>query len=516
MLQKMLPVLPVLSMVNIVSAQGQVNEPSKPLNIVYIMTDDHAYQAMSCYDKRYISTPNLDRLAAEGVRFTNSFVCNSISGPSRAALMTGKHSHKNGKTTNETVFDNSQQTFPKLLQKAGYQTAIVGKWHLDGTPTGFNFWEILPGQGEYYNPDFITPNGKIRREGYVTNIITDLATQWLDQRDTEKPFCLMIHHKAIHRIWMADTTDIGLFEDKTFPMPTNFWDDYEGRPAAATQEMSIDKDMDVVYDLKMKAKGLETPYGEWFIKGAYGRMNDAQKKAWDKHYDPIIQEFTDAKLTGKELAEWKYQRYMKDYMKTVKSLDDNIGKVYDYLKSHGLLENTIIVYTSDQGFYMGEHGWFDKRFMYEESMRTPLVMRLPESLAKRGDIPQLVQNIDYAPTLLEIAGAPVPEDIQGVSMLPLLKGEKPKDWRKSLYYHYTEFPGEHSVHRHYGVRTDRYKLIRFYKDIDSWELYDLKKDPMEMHNEYNNPKYAKIVKQLQDEIIRLQVKYDDPIRENRQ
>lgn len=515
MLQKLLPVLPVFGMMNAANAQTQASELQKPLNIVYIMTDDHAYQALSCYDKRYISTPNLDRLAAEGVRFTNSFVCNSISGPSRAALMTGKHSHKNGKTTNETVFDNSQQTFPKLLQETGYQTAIVGKWHLEGTPAGFNFWEILPGQGDYYNPDFITPNGKIRREGYVTNIITDLATQWLDQRDPEKPFCLMIHHKAVHRVWMADTTDLGLFEDKTFPTPANFWDDYEGRPAAAAQKMSIDKDMDVTYDLKMKAEGLKTPYGDWFIKGAYGRMNDAQKKAWDKHYDPIIKEFVAAKRTGKELAGWKYQRYMKDYMKTVKSLDDNIGKVYDYLKKHGLLENTIIVYASDQGFYMGEHGWFDKRFMYEESMRTPLLMRLPESLKKRGDIPQLVQNIDYAPTLLDIAGVPIPEDMQGVSILPLLKGGKPEEWRKSLYYHYTEFPGEHFVRRHYGVRTDRYKLIHFYNDINSWELYDLKKDPMEMHNEYNNPKHAKTVKQLHDEIIRLQVQYDDPIRESR-
>lgn len=499
-------------------AQSNKAQSSKPVNIVYIMTDDHTAQMMSCYDKRFIQTPNLDRIATDGVRFTSSFVCNSISGPSRAAMFTGKHSHKNGFKDNTSVFDGSQQTMPKLLQQAGYQTAIIGKWHLESTPTGFNFWEILPGQGDYYNPDFITPQGTIHKEGYVTNIITDMSIDWLEnKRDREKPFCLFIHHKAIHRNWMADTCNLSLYEDKIFEYPKNFYDNYEGRPAAAAQEMSIDKDMDLIYDLKMlcpdknsRLKSLYTRNND--SAGVYGRMNEGQKAAWNKHYQPIIEEFYKANLKGKELAEWKYQRYMRDYAKTVKSLDDNVGRVLDYLKKEGLLENTLIVYTSDQGFYMGEHGWFDKRFMYEESMHTPLIMHLPDGYSKKGDIPQLVQNIDYAPTFLELAGAKIPNDIQGVSLVPLLKGEKPKNWRKSLYYHFYEYPAEHAVKKHYGVRTDRYKLIHFYNDIDKWELYDLKKDPMEMNNIYEKKGTKSITKKLLKELNRLQEQYDDPIR----
>lgn len=513
--------LPILGMVSVHSTQvvaDEVKKNEKPLNIIYIMTDDHAQQAISCYDRRYISTPNLDRLAEEGVQFTNSFVCNSISGPSRAVLMTGKHSHKNGKKDNNTAFNNDQQTFPKLLQKAGYQTAMIGKWHLEGIPQGFDYWEILPGQGEYYNPDFITPDGTVRYNGYVTNIITDKGIDFLEHRDKNKPFCMLLHHKAIHRVWMGDLKDLKAFEDKEFSYPKNFWDDYAGREAAGKQKMSIGKDLDPIYDLKMKGSGAETWYGDWFVKGAYGRMNDDQKKAWDAHYDPIIEEFVKHKPEGKEYVKWKFQRYMKDYMKTVKSLDDNIGRLYQYLKQHDLLENTLIVYTSDQGFYMGEHGWFDKRFMYEESMRTPLIMRLPDNLKgkKRGSkIKQMVQNIDYAPTFLDLAGVPIPQDIQGVSMWPLIKDEKVKNWRHSLYYHYYEFPGEHDVRRHYGVRTERYKLMHFYgkggengQNIDAWELYDLKKDPMEMHNLYGKDKYADKVVELKEEIGKLQQQYD--------
>lgn len=495
------------------SALAGCTEPvtEKPLNIVYIMTDDHTAQMMSCYDKRYMETPNLDRIANDGVRFTNSFVANSLSGPSRACMITGKHSCENKFYDNSTcVFDASQQTFPKLLQKAGYQTALIGKWHLESLPTGFTYWEIVPGQGDYYNPDFITQtNDTIQKHGYITNLITDDALDWMEnKRDKEKPFCLLIHHKAIHRNWMADTCNLALYEDKEFALPDNFFDDYNGREAAAAQEMSIVKDMDMIYDLKMlrpdKESRLKSLY-ESFI----GRMDEGQRAAWDAFYGPVIDDFYQKNPQGKDLANWKFQRYMRDYMKTVKSLDDNVGRVLDYLEENGLLDNTLVVYTSDQGFYMGEHGWFDKRFMYEESMRTPLIMRLPKEFDRKGDITEMVQNIDYAPTFLELAGVKVPDDIQGVSLLPLLKGEKPADWRRSLYYHFYEYPAEHMVKRHYGVRTDRYKLIHFYNDIDAWELYDLEKDPAEMHNVINDPAYSEVLADMQAELKKLQIQYND-------
>ncbi|ADV42496.1 sulfatase [Bacteroides helcogenes] len=489
-------------------------EAQKQYNIVYIMTDDHTAQMMSCYDRRYMETPNLDRIAADGVRFTNSFVANSLSGPSRACMITGKHSCANKFYDNSTcVFDASQQTFPKLLQQAGYETAVIGKWHLESLPTGFNYWEIVPGQGSYYNPDFITQdNDTIRKHGYITTLITDDAIDWMEsKRDKEKPFCLLIHHKAIHRDWMADTCNLSLYEDKTFPLPDNFFDDYEGRPAAAAQEMGIVKDMDLIYDLKMlrpdKKSRLKTMY-----ENILGRMDEAQRAAWDKFYAPIIEDFYKQNLQGKELANWKFQRYMRDYMKTVKSLDDNVGRVLDYLKKAGLDDNTLVVYTSDQGFYMGEHGWFDKRFMYEESMRTPLIMRLPKGFERKGDITEMVQNIDYAPTFLELAGVKVPDDIQGVSLLPLLKGGKPAGWRKALYYHFYEYPAEHMVKRHYGIRTERYKLIHFYNDIDVWELYDLRNDPAEMHNIYGQPGTEKTVEELKGQLAALQEQYNDPVR----
>lgn len=492
----------------------QKKEEVKPLNIIFIMTDDHTAQMMSCYDTRYIETPNLDRIAKDGVRFTNSFVANSLSGPSRACMITGKHSHANGFTDNTTcVFDGSQQTMPKLMQKAGYQTAIIGKWHLESLPTGFDFWAIFPGQGDYYNPDFITQNNDtVRKEGYVTNLITDMSIDWVqNQQDKDKPFCLFIHHKAIHRNWMADTCNLRLYEDKTFPIPENYFDDYEGRVAAKTQEMSVIEDMDLIYDLKMNR-----PDKESRLKNLYEsfceRMNSEQRTAWDSFYDPIIKDFHKKNLEGKELAEWKFQRYMRDYAKTVKSLDDNVGRVLDFLEKEGMLDNTLIVYTSDQGFYMGEHGWFDKRFMYEESMHTPLIMRMPKGFDKRGDISQMVQNIDYAPTFLDIAGAEIPTDIQGISLLPLLKGENPKDWRKSLYYHFYEFPAEHMVKKHYGVRTERYKLIHFYNDIDVWELYDLKEDPNEMHNIFGKSSMEEVTKDLKSKLLYLQEQYNDPIR----
>lgn len=499
------PLLPMVSLIGCTEAKQE-----KKMNILYIMSDDHSYQTISAYDGRFIKTPNIDRIGQEGVIFTNSFVANSISGPSRACMLTGKHSHKNGFIDNMHKFDGSQQTYPKLLQQAGYKTAIVGKWHLTSDPTGFDYWNILIGQGDYYNPTFIDNGERKQIEGYATNITTDLALDWLETKhDPNKPFCLLLHHKAPHRTWMPDLDDLGMFDDIEYPLPVNFYDNYENRLAAAAQEMSIINDMDLVYDLKLADKENEIHSAEGLERAGramYNKLSPEQKAKWDAYYDPIIKDFKDRKLTGKELAEWKYQRYMHDYLSVIHSVDRNIGRVLDYLQKNGLLENTLIVYTSDQGFYMGEHGWFDKRFMYEESFRTPLLMRFPGG--KKGNIEQLVQNIDYAPTFLELAGVEIPEDIQGESFLPLLQGKQPQDWRKSLYYHYYEYPSEHAVKKHYGVRNDRYKLIHFYDDIDSWELYDLKEDPMEMNNIYGNDAYVQIQGELHAELDRLRKYYD--------
>ena len=498
-------------------ATAEDTEP-KRYNIVYIMTDDHTAQMMSCYDKRYAHTPNLDRIAEDGVRFTNSFVANSLSGPSRACMVTGKHSHKNGFTDNESgrPFDGSQPTFPKYLQEAGYETALFGKWHLISDPTGFDTWRVVPGQGDYYNPTFINQDGT--REivhGYLTNLITDMSLDWLENRkDKEKPFCLLIHHKAQHRNWMADTCNLALYEYQSWSLPENFFDNYEGRPAAAAAEMRIDDpySMDIVYDLKMLNDTVHTRLTDSY-KSFIGRMDSAQRAKWDAFYNPIIEEYYKSNLKGEELAQWRFNRYIRDYLKTLKSLDDNVGRVLDYLKEHNLLDNTLVVYTSDQGFYMGEHGWFDKRFMYEESFNTPLVMHLPKGLKARGDIPQMVQNIDYAPTFLDIAGVEIPEDIQGVSLLPLLRGEKPDDWRDQLYYHYYEYPAEHAVKRHYGVRSDRYSLMHFYNDIDHWELYDLQEDPNQMNNLYGKPGMEKVTAEMLQRLKKAMEQYDDPIRE---
>ena len=483
-------------------------QPIKHPNIVYIMADDHGYQAISAYDKRLISTPNIDKLAEQGVIFRNSFVTNSICAPSRAVLLTGKFSHKNGLLDNSSKFDGSQQTFPKLLQKAGYQTAMVGKWHLKSDPQGFDYWNILPGQGQYYNPDFIEMGEKKRVEGYVTDITTDIALKWLDGRDKKKPFCLLLHHKAPHRTWEPDTAYLDEFLSKKFPVPDNFFDTYEGRQAAAECRMSIRTgDMDLQYDLKLQDdQGRIKSRFKWADHTA--RMNEAQKKAWKKRYDPITKKFVENPLKGDELSLWKYQRYLQDYLACIHSVDENVGRVLEYLEKNGLMDNTLVIYTSDQGFYLGEHGWFDKRFMYEESFRTPLLMHLPKGYNMRGDVTQLVQNIDYAPTILDMADAHVPDDMQGVSLRPLLLGLEP-EWRDALYYHYYEFPNEHMVKKHYGIRTERYKLIHFYDDIDVWELYDLQEDPHEMHNLYGQEGYEKITKNLMKKLKDLQEEYQD-------
>jgi len=486
-------------------------EPVRP-NIVYIMTDDHGYQAVSAYGSGLNKTPNLDRIADEGVIFRNSFVCNSICAPSRAALLTGKHSHTNGHIDNRVRFDSSQVTFPKLLQQAGYQTALIGKWHLKSEPTGFDFWSILPGQGSYYNPDFTEMGRTYRQTGYATTIITDKAIEWLQQRDTAKPFCLLVHHKAPHRNWMPDTMDLDLYDGAVFPVPDNFFDTYEGRQASALQEMGISKDMRMSYDLKITgADGDSLTQSEkdyiWYLDH---RMTPEQRTAWLREYDSISREFLAGRPEGDSLALYKLNRYLTDYLRTIESVDRNTGRLLDYLESAGLLQNTLVVYTSDQGFYLGEHGWFDKRFMNEESFRTPLMMRLPSSLSAHGDVSEMVQNIDYAPTFLELAGVKPPADMQGVSLVPLLKGKKQGRWRDALYYHYYEYPAEHAVRRHYGVRTDRYKLIHFYNDIDAWELYDLVADPHEMKNLIDDPAYDKVENHLRKRLDALRKEYNVP------
>lgn len=501
---KAFSLLPVLSLAVQATAQQRPN-------IVYIMTDDHTAQMMSCYGNSPVPTPNLDRIANEGVLFSESFVANSLSGPSRACMLTGKHSHKNGFTNNEHgIFDGSQQTMPKLLQKAGYQTALIGKWHLVSQPTGFHHYEILIGQGEYYNPTFLHQDGKSSvEEGYCTDVITDKSIKWLEQRDKEKPFILFVHHKACHRNWLPPMKYLREYEDVTFPLPDNFWDDYEGRQAAKEQQMNIasNHDMDLIYDNKVYLPGDSSRLSSAYL--AYANRLDAElRQTYWQFYDSLSRDFYKSKPTGKALTEYKYQRFMRDYAKVTRSLDDNVGRLMDYLRTEGLLDNTLVVYTSDQGFYMGEHGWFDKRFMYEESMRTPLVMRLPDGYKRRGQVGEMVQNIDYAPTFLQMAGVPIPEDMQGQSLVPLLQEEKgPRKWRDALYYHFYEYPAEHMVKRHYGVRTERYKLIHFYNDIDTWELYDLQEDPSEMHNLYGHPDYKKIQKKLHKKLNELRKEY---------
>jgi arylsulfatase A-like enzyme len=486
---------------------GHAPEQKRP-NILFIMSDDHAYQAISAYGSGLNSTPNIDRIAKEGAIFTKAFVTNSICAPSRAVMLTGKFSHLNGKINNEGGFNWNQENFPKLLQQTGYQTALIGKIHLDGIPQGFDYSNVLPGQGNYYNPDFIENGIKKQYHGYVTTLTTQFALNWLDKkRDKSKPFCLLYHQKAPHRNWLPEEKYLNLYEDRDFPFPDNFFDDYSGRGTAAhTQEMGIVKEMMWGHDMKFE----NDPYtGEPtnFVQDIK-RMDDQQRKAWRSAYNFRNEEFTKNKPAGKDLAKWKYQRYIRDYLKVIKSVDDGVGEVLEYLDKNGLTENTIVVYTSDQGFYLGEHGWFDKRFMYEESFRTPLLIRYPREIKPGTVITQMVQNLDFAPTFLNYAGVKAQKEMQGESFRKLLSGASMK-WRDAIYYHYYEYPGVHAVKRHYGVRTERYKLIHFYYDIDEWELYDLEKDPHEMKSVYDDPAYAGTRETLRKKLEELRVKYKD-------
>ena len=485
--------VPVSCALHLVGAERANSRP----NILFIFSDDHAWQAISAYDASLIKTPNIDRLAQEGMRFDRCLVPNAICGPSRATVLTGKYSHKNGFFNNtNNRFDGSQTTFPKLFQKAGYQTAIVGKWHLVSDPTGFDHWEILVGQGRYYNPIMIRDGERVQHPGYVTRVITDLTLDWLRNRDTNKPFLLMCHHKAPHRRWEPALDKLHLYDNVKFPEPATLFDDYAGRGKAEhEQDMMIRSTMD---DLDLKL----TPPSD---------LNPEQRKVWDAYYEPRNEAFRKANLTGKDLVRWKYQRYMHEYLSCIASVDDSVGEILDYLKATGLDKNTIVVYSSDQGFFLGEHNWFDKRWIFEESMRTPLLIRWP-GVVKPGSMnKKIVSNLDFAETFLDAAGLPIPADMQGRSLIPLLKGKDPRDWRKSFYYHYYEYPGWHSVARHYGVVTDRYKLVYFYEpQFNYWELFDLKKDPNEMTSVYGEPAYARTQKRLMGELTRLRAKLEVP------
>jgi arylsulfatase A-like enzyme len=487
-------------------------------NILFVFSDDHSPTAIGAYNrwlKDYAPTPNIDQLARDGVLMENSFCTNSICGPSRAVILTGKHSHLNGFRQNGDRFDGTQQTFPKLLQQAGYQTAMIGKWHLASNPTGFDHWEVLPGQGAYYNPRMLTAEGPVEYEGHCTEIVTQRAIKWLkEERATDQPFLLMCQHKAPHRTWMPATQHLTLLDDVELPEPATLFDKWEDNASPARhQEMEIDRHMDLVYDLKLSPEDASrAPRSSTALdkSGAanLNRMTPAQRQAWDAAYGPKNHAFAEANLRGKDLVRWKYQRYMKDYLRCVKGVDESLGQLRATLDELGLGDNTVVIYSSDQGFYLGDHGWFDKRWMYEESLEMPLIVHWPGTTKPGTRATPMVQNLDYAPTFLEMAGVAVPSDMQGASLVPILQGSVPEDWRTQIYYHYYEYPGAHQVARHYGVRTERYKLIRFYQ-FDEWEFYDLQSDPDELRNQYNNPQYAETVAQLKVELERLKTQYQD-------
>lgn len=493
--------------------------PRRP-NILFIMSDDHAYQAISAYDQRLIQTPNIDRIASEGMLFQNACVTNSICAPSRAVILTGKHSHINGKIDNIFPFDTTNITFPQIFQQNGYQTAMFGKLHFGNNPKGFDQFKILPGQGNYYNPDFITKeNGTVNVEGYVTDIITDMTLDWLEEeRDTTRPFMLMYLHKAPHREWLPAPRHYQDFTQRTFPEPPTLFDNYEGRGSAAKEaEMNLLTHMNWAGDSKIHPDLMDElgiPETAQWDKRAYtnnlGRMTEAQRAEWDAVYGPMNDEFREMypSMTEEEKMKWRFQRYMQDYLGCIASVDDGVGEVLDYLDANGLAENTIVIYTSDQGFYLGEHGWFDKRFIYDESFKTPLLVRWPEVIDPGTVNTQMVQNLDFAQTLLHAAGLEAPDDMQGVSLVPLMLGDT-EGFREAVYYHYYEYPGVHMVKRHYGIVTEDFKLAHFYHDVDEWELYDRKNDPMELKNVYADPAYQETVASLTTQLLALREQYQD-------
>ena len=474
-------------------------------NILYIMSDDHSQRAISAYGSVVNKTPNIDRIAREGAILRRNTCCNSICGPSRATVLTGKHSHLNGYTCNIGAFEGSQMTFPKILQKAGYKTAIVGKWHLVSEPQGFDYWDILPGQGDYYNPDFISAAGKRRVPGYVTDLTTDLAMDWMKQQaKAGQPFLMMCHYKAPHRNWLPDAKHLPMFKGEKIPEPDTLFDDFSGRTSSIrANEMEIGRHMIPPSDLKLQPEG-----AEWKGDG-FARMTPEQFATFKAAYEDENREFFKNPPQGKDLTRWNYQRYMKDYLRCIAAVDDNVGRILAFLDEAGLAKNTLIVYASDQSFYIGEHGFYDKRWMYEESFSMPFVARWPDAIPAGSEVKELTQNIDFAPTFLEAAGAAVPGDMQGRSLLPLLQGRKPDDWRKSLYYAYYEFPQPHHVARHDGVFTARHKLMHFW-EANEWELFDLEKDPKELRSVFDDPAYKTVREELTAELKRLREFYKAP------
>ena len=518
-------ILIIIAAVLLITSCSKVQKDKrvKKPNIIFIMSDDHAYQAISAYGSNLIETPNIDRIAKEGMLFTNACVTNSVCAPSRATILTGKHCHINGKIGNYFPFDTTQVTFPQIFQKNGYKTAMFGKLHFGNNPKGVDESMILPGQGYYLNPDFINKQGDtITIKGYLTDIITDLALDWLKKEGDEKPFMMMYLHKAPHRPWWPRADKFKAFTQKTFPEPLSLFDDYENRGAAAkTAEMNLLQHMMYSHDSKIypetlaKMSEVTPPVKEYrkekgFV-GRFGRASEEQKA----EYKPVLDSINDffyknwPKMTAKEKMKWKYQRYMQDYLGTVSSVDDNVGRLLDYLEESGLAENTIVVYTSDQGFFLGEHGWFDKRFIYNESFKTPLIIKWPGVVEPGAVEHEMVQNLDFAQTLLSAAGIDPPADMQGESIVPLLKNEKENWTREAVYYHYYEYPAVHMVKRHYGIVSKEYKLAHFYYDIDEWELYDRINDPYEMNNVYNDPNYSQVVVKLKKDLKNLRNYYKD-------
>ena len=492
-------------------------EKKRP-NIVFFFTDDHAPHAIGAYNgwlKSVNPTPEIDKLADDGMLFENSFCTNSICGPSRAVIMSGKHSHKNGFMNNGNSFDWNQQIFPKILRAAGYHTALYGKSHLKGKPQGFDSWAVLPGQGDYYNPAMITPKGRKIINGYCTDIVTDMAIDFIkESKELGKPFMLMCQHKAPHRTWMPALRHLHLYDDITIPEPKTLFDQYEGRIPAQHQEMEIDRHMyldhdlftDLTPDLDFPKQRRPSEDRSAYIN--MKRMTPEQLKTWRAAYGPKDKAFREAKLTGRDLVRWKFQRYAKNYLRAIKGVDENLARLRKALEDQDLADNTVFVYSSDQGFYIGDHGWYDKRWMYEESLKMPLIISWPGVIKPGSRNTDLVQNLDYAQTFLEMAGAETPSDMQGTSLVPLLKGNKPNDWRKSIYYHYYEYPSYHQVPRHNGIRTERYKLINFY-EFGEWEFYDLKTDPDELKNLYGNPEKKELINDVRKQLLRLQKGYGD-------
>jgi arylsulfatase A-like enzyme len=479
-------------------AVGQTGVNRRP-NILFIFADDHAWQAISAYNdsRRLLETPHIDRLAREGMRFDRYLVANSICGPSRASVLTGKYAHANGFYNNtNSRFDGTQTTFPKLLHAAGYQTGIVGKWHLVSDPTGFDEWHILPDQGVYYHPAMIHNGSQRERQGYTTDIITQDCLDWLRRRDRSRPFLLMCHHKAPHRDWQPALRHLGADHDRIYMEPPTLFDDYAGRGAAErAQDMTIAQTMTPT-DLK-----LTPPSG----------LTALERRAWDAYYEPRNAAFRAARLEGKDLVRWKYQRFLHDYLMCVKAVDEGVGQLLRFLDEEGLAASTVVVYASDQGFYLGEHGWFDKRWIFEESLRAPLLVRWPGVVAPGSASAQLVANVDLAETFLGMAGLAIPPEMQGRSLLPLLKGQSPPDWRTSFYYQYFEYPKPHRVHPHYGVVTARYKLVHFESpDLDEWELFDLQEDPRELRDVSAVPAYRAVMAGLRRELERLRAELKVP------